>query len=105
MIHFLAEAAPQGGSSLMMFLPYILIFAVIWFLMIRPQAKKQKEHRKMVTALQKGDQVITSGGLHATVSEVREEGQTIWVKVADNVRVEIERNSVQTVVRTRAAAE
>ena len=102
MVHFLAEAA-QGGSSLMMFLPYILIFAVIWFLMIRPQAKKQKEHQKMVAALQKGDKVVTAGGLHATVAEVREEGLTVWVKIADSVKVEIERNSVQTVVRSKAA--
>ncbi len=101
MVHFLAEAAPQGGSSLMMFLPYILIFAVIWFLMIRPQAKKQKEHQKMVAALQKGDKVVTAGGLHATVADVREDGQSVWIKIADSVKVEIERNSVQAVVRSK----
>ncbi len=102
MVHFLAEAAPQGGNSLMMFLPYILIFAVIWFLMIRPQARKQKDHQRMVAALQKGDRVVTSGGVHGTVTDTREESGTLWIKIADNVRVEIERNSIQRVLRSKA---
>lgn len=85
----------QGGGMGGMLIPLILMFAVFYFLLIRPQQKKQKEHQRMVSELQKGDVVITSGGIHGVISSVKEE--TITVKVADNVKLEISRGNVTRV--------
>ena len=78
----------QGGGQaqgLMNFLPLILIFVVFYFLMIRPQQKKAKEHKTMLDNLKKGDKVITSGGIYGLVEEVRP--NTVTLKVAENVKV------------------
>ncbi len=84
----------QGGLGSML-IPLILMFAVFYFLLIRPQQKKQKEHQRMVAELQKGDRVITSGGIHGVISSVKDD--TITVKVADNVKLEISRGNVSGV--------
>jgi len=84
----------QGGLGGML-VPLILMFAVFYFLLIRPQQKKQKEHQRMVAELQKGDRVITSGGIHGVIASVKEE--TITVKAADNVKLEISRGNVTRV--------
>ncbi|MDP8236678.1 MAG: preprotein translocase subunit YajC [Candidatus Erginobacter occultus] len=84
----------QGGLGGML-IPLILMFAVFYFLLIRPQQKKQKEHQRMVSELQKGDRVITSGGIHGVISSVKDD--TITVKVADNVKLEISRGNVSGV--------
>jgi len=93
--------APGGegvqGGGLMSFLPIILIFAILYFIMIRPQQKKQKEHQKLVSELQKGDKVVSSGGIHGVVSSLKEE--TVVVKVADNVKLEISRSSISRVLQ------
>ena len=78
-----------------MLIPLILMFAVFYFLLIRPQQKRQKEHQKMVSELQKGDKVITSGGIHGVISSVRED--VITIKVADNVKLEFSRSNVSRV--------
>ncbi|MHB8881451.1 MAG: preprotein translocase subunit YajC [Thermodesulfovibrionales bacterium] len=82
--------AAQGGGQgqaggLMQFLPLVLIFVIFYFLMIRPQQKKAKEHKAMLDNLKKGDKVVTSGGIFGLVEEVRPD--TVTLKVAENVRV------------------
>ena len=92
-----AGAAPSasGSASLITFLPIILIFVIFYFFMIRPQNKKQKETERMINALKKGDKVITIGGIHGTVSSVKE--KTIIVKVDDNCKIEFNRTAISSV--------
>lgn len=98
---------PAPGSPapnpLVQFIPFILIIVIIYFMMIRPQKKRQQEHEKLVTGLAKGDKVVTVGGLHGTVQSTKE--KTVIVKIADNVKVEIERTAVSTVVPSGKAEE
>src|SRR3990172_9785200 len=81
--------APQGGQGqgggLMGFLPLVLIFVIFYFLLIRPQQKKTKEHKEMLDNVKKGDKIITSGGEYGVVEEVKP--NTVIVKIAENVRV------------------
>jgi preprotein translocase subunit YajC len=74
-----------------------LIFVVFYFMIIRPQQKRQKERQKMLDALKKGDKVITAGGVHGTV--VGLEDKTALVQIADNVKVKVDRGSITAVVR------
>lgn len=90
-----AQAAGEQ-SALGFFLPLIAIFVVFYFLMIRPQNKKQKEHRDMVAALGAGDEVITSGGVAGKVAAVGE--QFLEIEIAQNVTVKVQRQMVQTVL-------
>jgi len=91
-----AEGGPQGGmGALMQFLPFIAIIAIFYFLIIRPQNKKQKETQKMLAALKKGDRVVTIGGINGTIQSVRE--QTVVVKVDDNTKIEFNRSAISTV--------
>ena len=100
-----AQAAGAGaGSALTSFVPLILIFAIMYFLMIRPQQRKAKEHRAMVEALRRGDQVLTSGGIVAKVTKVQEDGM-IEVEIAEGVKVKVLRSTITTVLnKTEAAA-
>ena len=94
-----AMAAPPAagqGDPLMSFLPLIFIFVVFYFLLIRPQSKKAKEHREMVAALAKGDEVVTSGGLLGRITQVGE--NFVQVKVADGVEVKIQKQSIATLM-------
>ncbi len=79
------------------FIPLILIFAIMYFLMIRPQQKKMKEHKAMVDSLRRGDQVITQGGLIGKVSKVKDE-QEIEVELADGVKVRVVRGTIAQVI-------
>ena len=93
--------APSGGesgspgSSLFSFLPLIAIIAIFYFLILRPQNKKQKETQKMLSALKKGDRVVTIGGIHGVIQSVKE--STVIVKVDDNVKLELNRGAVSSV--------
>jgi len=87
----------EGGSSIMGFLPFILIIVIMYFLMIRPQMKKQKDRQKMVDALQKGDKIITTGGLHGKISGFTEDGKTVIVQIDEKVKVNIDRSAVTAV--------
>ena len=87
-------------SPFLQFLPLVFLFVVFYFLILRPQQKKQKEHAEMLTKLDKNDEVITSGGVHATVVSVGE--KTLILRIADNVKIEIEKSSIQTVKKSRA---
>lgn len=84
-----AGAAPDGMGSLVQLLPIILMFVVLWFLMIRPQMKKAKEHKNMVDALAKGDEVVTQGGMAGRIVKIGENYLTIEVGTIKDQSVEI----------------
>lgn len=88
-------AAPQGGGIESMLL-ILAMFAVLYFLMIRPQMKRAKEHKAMVDALQKGDEVITAGGMLGRITRV--DDQYVSVALAEGVEVQMQRAAVQTVL-------
>ncbi len=88
------DAAPQGG--LMGFLPLILIFIVFYFMLIRPQMKRAKEHRQMVSALAKGDEVVTNGGLLGKLTKVGE--SFVEIELAEGVTVKVQRHAVANVM-------
>ena len=94
-----APAAAAGGdmqSSLMSMLPLVLMFVVLYFVMIRPQMKKQKEHKSMIDALAKGDEVVTAGGVLGKVSKL---GDTfLGLEVANGVDIQIQRSAVVQVL-------
>ena len=101
-----AQAAGGAASNpIMQFLPLILIFAIMYFLMIRPQQKKAKQHRAMVEALRRGDQVITQGGVIGKVSRVKEGENEVEVEIAEGVKVRIVKSTiVQVLNKTEPAA-
>ena len=82
-------AAGQGAGGFSSFIPLILMFVIFYFLLIRPQQKKAKEHREMIAGLKKGDRIVTSGGLHGRITGLDE--ATLTVEIADKVRVKISR--------------
>ena len=90
-----AAAAPQGGGF-MEFLPLVALLAVFYFLILRPQQKRTKEHQAMVTALQKGDEVVTIGGIMGKVTKVADEN--VAVEIADNVIVQMQKPAIQNVL-------
>ena len=95
-----AYAQATGGmdqSALVQFLPLVLIFVVFYFLLIRPQQKKQKEHRAMLEAVRRGDRVVTGGGILATVSKVVSP-EEVEVDLAPNVRVRVLRSTISSVL-------
>jgi len=79
-------------------LPLFLIFAIMYFLLIRPQQKKAKEHKAMVAALRRGDQVVTQGGLIGKVTKVKEDANEIEVEVARDVRVRVVQSTISQVL-------
>lgn len=85
----------EGG--IMSFLPLILIFGIMYFLLIRPQQKKLKDHQAMVAALRRGDQVVTQGGIIGKVSKVKDDGE-IELEIAENVKVRVVRATIATVM-------
>ena len=92
-----AQAAGDAPSLISTLIPFILIFAIMWFLLIRPQQKKMKEHRAMVEGLRRGDQVVTAGGIVGKVTKVREDGE-VEVDIADGVKVRIVSQTITAVV-------
>ena len=101
---FLAQTpapAPQQPSFLVQILPMVLLFGAMYFFLIAPQRKKQKEHEKMLKELQSGDEVVTSGGIFGVITNVKED--RFVVRIADNTKIEIGKGFVQTVVRKAGA--
>ncbi|MET0330916.1 MAG: preprotein translocase subunit YajC [Dyella sp.] len=92
----LGQAAAAPGNPLVTFLPLILLFVVFYFLMIRPQMKKQKEQRTMLSALAKGDEVVTTGGIAGRIDEVSDAFLT--VEIAPNVKVKLQKGAVSQVL-------
>ena len=95
-----AASASTSGSLGITLLPFLAIFVIFYFFLIRPQNKKQKETQKMLDALKKGDKVITIGGIHGTVSSVKE--NTVIVKVDDDCKLEFNRTAISSVELTEA---
>ena len=98
-------AGGASGGAIMQFVPLILIFAIMYFLLIRPQQKKVKEHQKMVSELRRGDQIVTQGGIIAKVTKVKDEGE-LEVEIAEGTKVRIVRGTVaQVLSKTEPASE
>ncbi|WP_292293235.1 preprotein translocase subunit YajC [Marivita sp.] len=87
----------MDGNAIAQFVPLILIFAIMYFLLIRPQQKKMKEHQKMVEGLRRGDVVITQGGMIGKVVKVKENNE-LDVEIAEGVKVRVVQNTVAQVV-------
>ena len=90
-----------GGDPITAFLPFVLIFVVFYFLLIRPQQKRAKEHRNMVANLRRGDRVVTAGGIVGKVQKAPDEGE-VTVEIAENVRVEVVRETITQVMSKSA---
>ena len=91
-----AQAAGGAGGAFASFLPLILIFLIMYFLLIRPQQKKVKEHQAMVEALRRGDQVVTAGGVVGKVTKVRDDGE-VEIEIAQGVNVRVVKHTITTV--------
>jgi preprotein translocase subunit YajC len=87
-----------GGSQWMSFLPIILIFAIFYFLLIRPQQKKAKDHRALLSSLKVGDQILTNGGIYGRVTGLRD--NVLTLEISDKVRVKVSRGHIAGVVTT-----
>jgi preprotein translocase subunit YajC len=96
-------AGQQGSGGFTALIPLILMFVIFYFLLIRPQQKKAKEHRELVQNLKKGDRVITAGGIHGVITGMDE--TTLTVEIADRVRVKVTRGSVSGIAPTAGAAQ
>jgi len=95
-----AAPAPAGPNPLASFIPIILIFVIMYFVLFRPQMKRQKELARLVSALKTGDRVVTASGIHGLISNVKD--RTITLKIADNVKIEMEKSAVATVLKAEA---
>jgi len=103
-LFILAQAAPAPAqpNMLMSMLPLVFIFVIFYFLLIRPQQKKAKEHQRLVESVKTGDRVVTNAGIHGTIANVKD--KTVIVKVADNVKIEFDRGAIVTVEKTDSPA-
>lgn len=91
-----AQTADAAQSGMLSFLPIILMFVVLYFLMIRPQMKRQKEHKNMMEALAKGDEVVTAGGVVGRITKVTE--AYVTVEIAEGTEVVLQKNAVATLL-------
>ena len=82
----------------MQLLPFAFIFIIFYFLLIRPQQKRQKEHQKLLSNLKTGDKVITTSGIHGLIANVKD--TTFLVKIADNVKIEVDKNAIASVSKS-----
>ena len=93
--------SPAGaGSGLISMLPFVFIFVIMYYVMLRPQMRRQKEQAKLVASLKTGDRVVTASGIHGLISNVKD--KTVIVKVADNVKMEMEKTAVTNVLKSTA---
>jgi preprotein translocase subunit YajC len=90
-----SEGAAGGPGAFMNFVPFIAIIAIFYFLIIRPQNKKQKDTQKMLSALKKGDRVVTIGGIHGTIQSVRD--SSVILRVDDSTKIEFSRSAISSV--------
>ena len=100
-----AAGAPQGGPREMLvgMMPIILMLGGFWFLFIAPQRKKQKEHDKMLRALQSGDEIISTGGIYGVITNVKDD--RFVVRIADNTKIELGNSFIATVVKQQSTEE
>ena len=92
-----SPASMPGGGIGSFFVPLIFIFIIMYFVMIRPQKKRQEQQQKLIGALKTGDRVVTNAGIHGLISNVKD--TTVLVKVADNVKIEIDKSAITNVVK------
>jgi preprotein translocase subunit YajC len=98
---FAQGAASGGGADIFLnFVPLVLVFIIMWFLIIRPQQRRVKEHQEMLKNVRRGDTVVTSGGIVGKVTKVTEDGSDIDVEIAEGVRVKVARSMIAE-VRTK----
>jgi preprotein translocase subunit YajC len=102
MFQLLAQAQPAAptpgpGGGFGFFVPFIFIFIIMYFMLFRPQKKRQQEQQRLVAALKTGDKVVTSAGIHGLIANVKE--TTVMLKVADNVKIEMEKSAITNVLK------
>ena len=95
-----APAAPAAPNPIGSFVPIILIFIIMYFVLFRPQMRRQKEQQRLVSSLKTGDRVVTNAGIHGMISNVKD--RTVIVKIAENVKIEMEKSAVATVLKADA---
>jgi preprotein translocase subunit YajC len=100
MAYAMGQGGQAGAGGFSAFIPIILMFVIFYFLLIRPQQKKTKEHREMISSLKKGDRIITSGGLHGRITGVKEAENVLVVEIADKVRVKVARGNVAALTQS-----
>ncbi|MDD3088085.1 MAG: preprotein translocase subunit YajC [Candidatus Omnitrophica bacterium] len=83
---------PQAANPILNLLPLALIFVIFYFMLIRPQKQKEKDHQKMLSNMAKNDEVVTGSGIHGTIINVKE--KTVILRIDENVKIEIEKNSI-----------
>ena len=93
-----AQAAGEPASAFGAFVPLILIFVIFYFLLIRPQQKKVKEHKAMLEAVRRGDRIVTNGGIVGLVIKVLPDERALMVEIADNIKVKVMRDMVSSVL-------
>jgi preprotein translocase subunit YajC len=96
-----AQSAAPSGSGIVGLLPIVFIFIIAYYVMIRPQMRRQKEQQRLVSALKTGDRVVTAAGIHGMITNVKD--TTVIVKVADNVKLEMEKSAITNVVKANGA--
>src|SRR5256714_14881985 len=96
---FLAQTAPAPapGGGIGFFVPFIFIFVIMYFVLFRPQKKRQKEQQRLISSLKTGDRVVTNAGIHGLIANVKE--TTVMLKVADNVKIEMEKSAITNVLK------
>ncbi|MBT5832102.1 MAG: preprotein translocase subunit YajC [Candidatus Latescibacteria bacterium] len=96
-----ASTGGEQPNMLVTMLPFVLMFVVMYFLIIRPQHKKQKDQQTMIDALKKGDKVVTSGGVHGTITGVKDKESILVIQVAKDVQIEVSRGSITKVAQAK----
>lgn len=98
MFSILAQTAPAApsGAGIGALVPFIFIFIIMYFILLRPQMRRQKAQQRLIATLKTGDRVVTNAGIHGLISNVKE--TTVIVKVADNVKIEMEKSAVANVL-------
>ena len=99
-----AAAPAAGGDMFMSLLPLVLVFAIFYFLLIRPQQTKMKQHRTMLENLKKGDQVVTAGGIVGKIAKIEQSDNQLLVEIAPNVQVKVIRQTVSDLLTKPAPA-
>lgn len=91
-------AAPGPGGGLGFFVPFIFVFIIMYFVLFRPQKKRQQEQQRLMASLKTGDRVVTNAGIHGLIANVKD--TTVMLKVADNVKIEMEKSAITNVLKS-----
>jgi preprotein translocase subunit YajC len=102
---FAADTAAGSSSTIWTFLPIILMFLVLYFLLIRPQQKRQKSRTGMLSTLKKGDKVVTIGGMHGTIMEIDADTATIVLRVNDTTKLTFDRSAINSITQSAPSTE